>query len=249
MYRGYNLTISEQALEGYAEDGAPSEVTQKLRVKEVLNSFTDAAGNLIASKLTAEWFPNIKADVFISHSHKDSTIATKVAGFLQYEFGLTSFIDSSVWGYSDELLKIIDDAYCYQSKWATYNYTKRNRSTSHVHMMLSTAITKMIDSCECLMFLNTPLSISSKDYINGTTTDSPWIYSEIAMTRLIQKKTPGQHRFLSKADSIALDEALKVSYEIDLSHLASLNEKDLLNWRTNCTSKGTAALDLLYGLT
>jgi len=44
-----------------------------------------------------------------------------------------------------------------------YDYELRNYTTSHVHMMLSTALTEMIDNTECIMFYNTSLSVSLVD--------------------------------------------------------------------------------------
>ena len=66
--------------------------------------------------MQANWFPQIKADIFISHSHKDEDLALALAGWLKVSFGLTAFIDSCVWGYANDLLKMIDYKYCYQKK-------------------------------------------------------------------------------------------------------------------------------------
>jgi hypothetical protein len=63
---------------------------------------------LKANLLIAQWFPYINADIFISHSHKDYNDVVCLAGWLEEKFGLTAFVDSSVWGYSDRLLKLID---------------------------------------------------------------------------------------------------------------------------------------------
>jgi hypothetical protein len=183
------------------------------------------------SKLTANWFLEISADVFISHSHKDSDLAIGLAGFLRYHFDLNSFIDSSVWGYGERLLKIIDNEYCWQKATRTYNYQMRNRSTSHVYMMLSTALSKLMHRCECTIFLNTPASIPYDDYIKGDITDSPWIYSEIAMTTMLQKRTPQDHR---RSSEMAVDETLMILYEVNLTHLTELESSDLVRWEELC---------------
>lgn len=246
MFRGYNLLIEEGLLESYAEDGQPGSDAQQARVSALLSSFKDSKGRLIASKLTADWFPDIACQVFISHAHKDSQLAVQLAGFLKYQFKLDSFIDSSVWGHADDLLKLIDDEYCWQVDSETYNYRQRNRSTSHVYMMLSTALIKMINRCECVIFLNTPTSISSKDYIRGDVTESPWIYSEIAMTSLIQKRTPSEHRVLRKS-VYTMDEAIQVQYDIDLGHLTRLSGRGLKQWMDRAKGTvGAEALDVLY---
>ena len=117
-------------------------------------------------------------------------------------------------------------------------------------MLLSTALSKMINNCECVIFLNTPHSIFSGDYIQGETTDSPWIYSEIAMTSLIQKRSLAGHRQLAKS-IVRADEALQVKYEVELDHLTKLTQTDVMRWKTaasSVTAKGTDALDILYSM-
>ena len=251
MYRGFNLDLGNADLSPYIKTGSEIHTKNKSLVEEKLESFRDENGNLIASEIIAKWFPPIDADVFLSHSHKDEARIIGLAGWLSEEFGLTSFIDSCIWGYSTDLLKLIDDEYCYNKSSETYNYQKRNRSTSHVHMMLSTALAKMINNCECIIFVNTPNSISPKKYIEGGTTDSPWIYSEIAMTSIIQKRTPADHRRLISKSSISLEhfrESINIKYDVDLMHLTPLNVDDLNNWSESTEKNGSDALDALYSL-
>ena len=66
-------------------------------------------------------------------------------------------------GYCDDLLRQIDNEHCKKEDGKTYDYNLRNYTTSHVHMMLSTALTEMIDKTECIMFYNTPNSVSLAD--------------------------------------------------------------------------------------
>ena len=51
---------------------------------------------------------------------------------------------------------------------------------------------QMIDSCECIIFLNTPNSVKPREVIDKLV--SPWIYSEIGVTKLITKKSINEHR-------------------------------------------------------
>ena len=251
MYRGFNLDLGRTDLSRYVSSGQKIHASNKLLVEQKLESFNDRNGNLIASEIIAKWFPPIEADVFLSHSHKDKDQIIGLAGWLSEKFGLKSFIDSCIWGYSSDLLRMIDDEYCYNNSSETYNYQKRNRSTSHVHMMLSTALAKMINSCECIIFVNTPNSISPKNYIEGGTTDSPWIYSEIAMTSIIQKRAPADHRGLIAKSSAGLEhlrESLNIKYDVDLMHLTPLNVNDLDKWNENNRKTGADALDALYSL-
>jgi hypothetical protein len=59
-------------------------------------------------------------------------------------------------------------------------------------MMLSTALSMMIDKAECLFFLNTPNSIQATEAIDRT--KSPWIYHEISISSLIRKRRLSEYR-------------------------------------------------------
>lgn len=252
MYRGFDLNVPNNFFSKFIESGSLLHQKNKGIVSDILEEYRSNSGDLLASKMTAAWFPKIDAQVFISHAHKDSDIALGLSGHLHDELGISSFIDSTVWGYSDDLLKILDDEFCYNDKSKTYDYRKRNRSTAHVHMMLSVAISQMINKCECIIFMNTPQSISSVDYIKGSTTDSPWIYSEISMTSLIQKRSPTSHRLAKSVistESLAADSNLTIQYEVDLSHLSKLSATKYNEWVEQAGDKrGNAALDILYNL-
>ena len=121
MYRGFNLLLENNSFrEGYFETlkeiGLDSFSRQQTSIEETINSFGRNDGSLDGSMMQANWFPQIKADIFISHSHKDEDLALALAGWLKVSFGLTAFIDSCVWGYANDLLKMIDYKYCYQKK-------------------------------------------------------------------------------------------------------------------------------------
>ena len=124
-------------------------------------------------------FQKLKQIFFLSHSHKDEKQIIALAGFLFSELGLRAFVDSCVWGYADKLLKEIDDKYCaFERNWdgtvELYDYQKRNQSTTHVHMILNGALMKMMDRTECLIFVDTPNSLQTKD-ISMRVTNSGWI--------------------------------------------------------------------------
>ena len=97
---------------------------------------------------------------------------------------------------------------------------------------------QMIDKTECLFFLNTPNSIDLSDI--ETRTLSPWIYSEIGISQMIEKK-----RTRTKHFSDSLDESLRISYKLDLSHLANIDSLDLLTWKQK-NVREEMALDKLY---
>lgn len=251
MYRGFSLTnLDDSCFSAYLTDGRPGHDVRKAAVRNAIASFRRLDGSIDGSRLAADWFPELDCDVFISHAHKDSDLAIGLAGFLKYEFQLESFVDSGIWGCADDLLKMIDDEYCYQKERGTYSYSKRNRTTSHVHMMLSSALAKMINKCECIIFLNTPEAISADSYINESITESPWIYTELSMVSLIAKRSKDEHRSTSLEKSVArADESIRIHYGVDLGHLTSIGVKELDSWhQTKNLLPSANSLDILYSI-
>lgn len=113
------------------------------------------------------------------------------------------------------------------------NYNKVQYSTSHVHMMLNTALMQVIDTCECVIFVNTPNSVKPGEVVDKVV--SPWIYFELAMTNLIRKKELKEYRLQLLLESEKRYSDLKVEYNLDTKHLIDLSIDDLHNWRDNFT--------------
>ena len=251
MYRGYNLTISDwtkiasnrnraidklasiarEANEGNAADTLFDQHSNIVR--NALEEFIDKRrqNKLDGSKLREHWFPQIEAQIFISHSHGDQANAKKLAGYLKTEFELNSFIDSCVWGHANDLLKLIDKDYCWSELQKTYDYDKRNGSTSHVHMMLTTALGEMLDSTECVMFLNTPNSVTSELAVSKT--NSPWIYFELGMMRVLRERLPDRENY-KKSEMIenfaSKQASLGINYKVYLDALIDINVEKLNRW-------------------
>jgi hypothetical protein len=256
MYRGFNLKYSsnQNEIDYYYSIGNKIFTQNKIEAKKNLSSFIFSDNSLDGSSIQDTWFPKISADIFISHSHNDEKTAITLAGWLWDNFKLKSFIDSCIWGHSNELLKSIDDKYCYQSN-GTYNYQLRNFSTSHVHSMLSTAIFTMIDKSEVLFFLNTPSSI--KSWKGKPNTESPWLYTEIHASRLIQKNVP--ERYMNElneglsgiGDPLEKARNFSVNYNVELNHLNEIDVNCLNKWSNhfrNPNAISNHALDSLYEL-
>jgi len=252
MYCGYDLKfLSEGCFDDYNfadssyEKGLTRFSKNKKKIETVLDNFANPEGVLDGSEIQHNWFPQIEADIFISHAHSDNRTAIIFSEILQNCFNLTSFIDSCVWGYANDLLKLIDDEYCLNYGGCTYNYTKRNFSTSHVHLMLSTALMMMIDNCECVFFLDTPNSVTTEGVIDRT--QSPWIYSEISISRLIKRKFPQRRsKFLESLQKSSV-EALNIGYELDTSHFIELTEENFHEWDKQSNGE-KHSLDILYKL-
>ncbi|MFC0476256.1 hypothetical protein ACFFHF_13535 [Robertmurraya beringensis] len=152
MYAGFNLITNDDFI-AFRNNGNTIYNNKKRIIEEELKKFLLNDGSLDGTEMQNSWFPQINADIFLSHSHNDKEKAIALAGWINATFGLTVFIDSCVWGSADALLRIIDDEYCKNVDSPTYSYEKRNFSTSHVYMMLSSALTMMIDKTECVIFL------------------------------------------------------------------------------------------------
>lgn len=212
---------------------------------------------LNAGELMEDWFPQIKADVFISHSHADVKLAKSLKRWLKDELGLKAFIDSTVWGYSDDLLKKINEKYS-KIEDGLYRYRNCNFAAQHVNLMLTSALQRMIDRTECIMFLNTENSVNQQcaDLITKKLkmeTYSPWIYTELLSTQFMRENQIERRGILSESNSINFSNqqsALKVSYgvEMELKNFKEITRTDFEVWKRVCSEKvkGVNALDLLY---
>ncbi|CCG41124.1 hypothetical protein [Magnetospirillum molischianum] len=253
MFRCYNLEIETSNNNFFNKwlDGEKVRANKnKASVKKNLDAFLNKSGTLQATKLINDWFPEIKSNVFISHSHKDHDLAMGFAGWLSEYFGLNSFIDSCVWGYGDELITILDNEYSKDTN-GRYEYEKIKRTTAHVHMMLSTALTKMINSCECVVFINTPSSITSKESAEKGKTQSAWLYTEILMTSLIKPIEPARPRRKAVGSFVekAAVEKFDAEYDVNLKHMTNINIDGLNAWNRACGDlTGATTLDDLYAL-
>jgi hypothetical protein len=253
MHRGFQvLSLPKTWGNKYASMGESVRSGNRARINEALEKYTNANGSLDAASLSKRWFPLVQSDVFISHSHENESEALGMAGWLKTEFGLHAFVDSTVWKSADGLLKEIDDNHCVQDD-GNYNYRKRNRSTSHVHMMLAMAIAEMIDNSECLFFLNTPDSISPQKTIEGDhQTSSPWIYAEIAISRIVRERplpASRRDRLQKSMESrvVVATDSVDIVHPLNVRHLAEIGESQLLAWQYKCErEKSEHPLDLLY---
>jgi len=247
MYRGFNIKGIEIKNKRLYDLGYAQSVKHNEAIAQKLNSFILGNGKIDGTKMQSNWFPTIKADIFLSHSHKDLDLAITLAGWLKDKFGLSTFIDSSVWGYSNNLLHQIDNDYCKIGD-DLYSYDSRNFSTSHVHMMLASALTMMIDQAEILFFLNTPQSLSSDDIKQKTM--SPWIYFELTTSRFIRKPIPDRlvPRVLNDSYKMAKTAGLDIEYTVDFSEFIELEADQINEWAAKANVRGVDALDSLYNM-
>lgn len=251
-----SVAFYNKELNKYVTIGNELYASHKKEVQDCLGEYISEDGIINGSALKEHWFSISKKDIFISHSHKDINKIKAFAGWLHECFGLEAFIDSCSWGYCDELLHKIDKKYCYNPKTQTYNYELRNYTTSHVHMMLSTALTEMIDNTECMLFFNTPNSINMADELEKIgkkeQTISPWIYHELSMSTMINVRIPKRRSFLlehyDQRYSFA-HSGMKIGYDVSeqLKSMIPLSDEILKKWEIE-HDPNKHALDELYSI-
>lgn len=205
--------------------------------RDILNIAIGNDGIIDGSKLQKLDFPSVhkEYDVFISYSHNDEDLALYLASWLSNCCGLTCFLYSTVWHGADDLLKVIDDKYCLQSNKKSYNYKKRNYSTSHIHAMLSMAMHDIINRSECCIVIDSDKSFPLKEGIEQYTL-SPWIYEEVAFITHMRPKLPSRYqnnysmRIFSTGGQLCEareSQQLKIKYNVDLDLFPTISYTDL----------------------
>ena len=261
MYTSFNLSAGNNDLDKlfknnrayYFQRGKQLLERNTIGLEKSLNDYIVERDLLDGATMEDDWFPSINADIFLSHSHKDEELVIALAGWLDEKCGVKAFVDSCVWGYSDKLLKKLDDKYCRKSSSETYDYQTRNVTTSHVHMMLNSALAKMMDKTECLFFINTNNAINVKSYFNDSRTYSPWIYSEVNLSHIIRKKSKDEHRMSiiteSMSDVIKHSYNLQIAHRVSLEHMTPISCKELESWANRVQGHNLPyPLDSLYAL-
>lgn len=260
MFKGFNVSINSLTLLAHSTNYKSQLTLNEADIRKSLKDFMLVNGSIDGEKLKRTWFPNIGAShVFISHSHKDLALAEGLASWLYEKFKIHSFIDSHVWGYANELLRQLDDKYALPSGSNTYNYNIRNETTSHVHMMLSSALNEVIDNTECLFFLNTDNAIKNNALSNEADdhrTASPWIMSELATSHIVRRKQNVNRPILIKKsaslennmfESASRSDELIIQHKAPIEHLTKLSAAELFMWwMLHSNGEGYDALTLLY---
>ncbi len=272
MFAGFNLNINETLFKKeilknesefdlYKNIGEEHLKTKSNQCKKdlkdyILNGFVDG------TKLGNNWFPEVKADIFISHSHRDKDLSVALAGWLYKNLNLECFIDSYVWGHIDELLANINNDFSDKrednSGGILYNHEKANKAAAHVNIMLNIALQKMIDNTEAVFLINTEHSIEKYSQLYQSSTFSPWIYSEIICTEIVRKKELIEYRPKKEIikhvnEQYKINNELLIEYKVVLDHLSQIDYTKLLIWESKwnlVNNKNTKySLDELYKIT
>ena len=192
--------------------------------------------------------------IFISHSHADEQLAINFAEAIEQRTGIKCFIDSLYWDNIDSLVEELKDNYLYDSE--TIDMGGLVKTCQHANIILASALTEMLNKCECVFFLNTSNSvIASKSKINQSTY-SPWIYHEIYTISKLPSKRPVRPRAIYEASNEGLMHALmydsykSFTYDLDLQRMSKMNISDIKNWLSNAERLNHCKhpLDVLYNL-
>ena len=251
MYRAFNVALESNKYLGYVNtrqyENDKSISLQKLQ--KIINS----RDIIQAWEIKKLLLPSKRYDIFISHSHKDLELAKGFANYLYLFFNVTCFIDSLYWGNIDELQNELNElhlTYDGVTKKSYYDYEKTLQVAKHADMILASALTEMIDNCECVFFLNTDNSvIRGTEAISKNETYSPWIYHEVFTTTIIQKKQRSKFNESYQFRDNAIKQIPDISYGLDLSGVTVLREEDIFEWEIKINSnKDKHPLDVLYNL-
>lgn len=196
---------------------------------------------LNATKIQEHLFPEIEADIFLSHAHADEDKVISLAVYLE-DMGFQVFVDSCVWENAFELLKTIDEKHCKFKDSDTYNYQKRNFSTATVYMILNAALHRMIEKSELFIFLGTENSLTVEDSIeNQEFLKSPWVFSELTFVNQVVRfdnRISLRPRPVTKSiaiedtRAIALDESMEVRFNKPTLDF-SLSNQHFTQWLTS----------------
>ena len=252
MYKGFKLNFEgeniQNFIKNYLEKGNSffEKIQNNITTKNFRSYLNDKKGIVNVDEIIKDWFPSLTDyHIFISHSHYDEKLAISLAGYLKEKYGLKSFVDSKLWGYSNLLLEKIDEELSKTEDKQYYSYKKRNESTSHIHNILAMSLLRMIDETECFILLDTQESIPLKDVINDKKfTFSSWIYSENIMSEFIRTRIPSRLRQNNFGEVVEASKKVEFSYELETKHLIEISLKDIVNY--NNFNEPSDVLDYLY---
>jgi hypothetical protein len=266
MFAGFNLKINEsffdsqaKTFQEYQRIGEIHLESQSHGVEKALNEYIN--NNIVdGSKIQKDLFPEIKTDIFLSHSSNDKKLVNATAGWINHTFKLSCFIDSNIWCYAGNIADKLNASF--SNKRTTvdgdlYDYKNCLKVSEHVNTMLNIALQKMIDKCESVFLINTENSIHiNNDARSIDTTYSPWIYTELVCSEIVRKKPLHLYRYDVKLyhslyESVkfaATNKTLTISYNAPTQHLIKIDKYVLEKWKNQYhnNSNYPFPLDLLY---
>lgn len=169
MFAGFNLEINKHFFESkqksfqeYQKIGEEHLGAQGEGIENALSEYIN--NNIVdGSKIQKDWFPEVDADIFLSHSSADKELVNAIAGWLNDNFNLKCFVDSNIWCYAGNISEMLNSNYSNKRSDGNggylYNHKRCLKVSEHVDTMLNIALQKMIDKCESVFLINTEKSI------------------------------------------------------------------------------------------
>lgn len=175
------LRVTQNELDAYKARNTPEldDITDYLSGKDNL---------LDADAIAARLFAVEKADVFLSHAHRDHDAVVALAVTLE-KLGLKVFVDACVWGDVYALLLKVDQARAeFPLQPGLFDYTRATRNAANMYMILNVALQRMIDQSELLLFLDSK-AVRVQDYVEGEAyIGSPWIFAELMFAQMVARR-------------------------------------------------------------
>ena len=97
-------------------------------------------------------------------------------------------------------------------------------------MILNTALAKMIHQTECLIFVNTENSTIKENITDESKTLSPWIYSELALSKIIEPHEPQEYLKHSFILNESEERQIPIELPAEIEHLDTLTTQHLTDW-------------------
>lgn len=194
-----------------------------------------------------DWFPELRIDVFLSHTWMNDGLQLAFVGWLYSTFGLRCMVDSYIWGNFGKLTDEYNGLYSNRRKKANggevFDYSCSNRVLNHIVSMLHIAAAKMMDKAEAVVLLNTDEDWDIYDNRVLSRTYLPWIYTEAVIVNSMRAKPLAEYR------RQALDSESFMEENRTTKICEDILENELVQWEQEYDEdKDTHPLDILYKL-